>query len=157
MTHIVAPTECTLTVKMDEEESRIEFREFGVVNEVPDHRKTSSRASQSLLLESISNNLIGENLLFTGPFGLKPCIYADWTASGRSLKQVRRLKLFVIFNFYQQRLNHTSWKKFTPGMEILIQPPQEQDTNQLVFDMNHVKSLLSLLMQRLSLLFRVCR
>jgi hypothetical protein len=40
------------------------------------------------LLRSISENIIGENVELPGPYGSRPCVYADWTASGRLLQQV---------------------------------------------------------------------
>jgi len=42
------------------------------------------------LLESIRNNIIGEGHLIETPFGEKPLVYADYTASGRSLKSVEQ-------------------------------------------------------------------
>lgn len=38
------------------------------------------------LIESIRNNVIGDKLMINTPFGEKPLVYADYTASGRSLQ-----------------------------------------------------------------------
>lgn len=38
------------------------------------------------LIESIRNNVIGDKLTINTPFGEKPLVYADYTASGRSLQ-----------------------------------------------------------------------
>jgi hypothetical protein len=40
------------------------------------------------LVEQLRSDIIGSYYSFTGPFGPKPCVYADWTASGRAVKQV---------------------------------------------------------------------
>ena len=37
------------------------------------------------LVKQIQSSIIGGNLVFQGAFGPRPCIYADWTASGRAL------------------------------------------------------------------------
>ena len=39
-------------------------------------------------LTSLRSGIIGRNHVFRTPFGLRPCVYADWTASGRALQQV---------------------------------------------------------------------
>lgn len=40
------------------------------------------------LVAQLRADIIGGYHSFTGPFGAKPCVYADWTASGRAVKQV---------------------------------------------------------------------
>lgn len=44
----------------------------------------SSRETEKLLTR-IRENVIGERMAFATPFGLRPLVYADYTASGRSL------------------------------------------------------------------------
>ena len=51
---------------------------------VSDFPETSSRATETLLAR-IRDNVIGERMAFTTPFGQRPLIYADYTASGRGL------------------------------------------------------------------------
>ncbi len=48
------------------------------------------------LIQSIRENVIGNNQLIKTPFGNKPLVYADYTASGRSLKMIE--------NFIQQNV-----------------------------------------------------
>ncbi|MGI9286235.1 MAG: aminotransferase class V-fold PLP-dependent enzyme [Pseudomonadales bacterium] len=42
----------------------------------------------SSLIESIRDNVIGDSLNISTPFGEKPLVYADYTASGRSLQSI---------------------------------------------------------------------
>lgn len=44
--------------------------------------------------------LIGEGVMIDGPFGAKPLVYADYTASGRALMQVERFVLEQVLPFY---------------------------------------------------------
>lgn len=39
-------------------------------------------------IQKLRNNIIGSYSKFTSPFGVKPLIYADWTASGRAVHQI---------------------------------------------------------------------
>ncbi|MGI9295027.1 MAG: aminotransferase class V-fold PLP-dependent enzyme, partial [Pseudomonadales bacterium] len=50
----------------------------------------------STLIQSIRNNVIGDELNISTPFGEKPLVYADYTASGRSLQ--------CIESFIQQKV-----------------------------------------------------
>ncbi|EDQ89474.1 uncharacterized protein MONBRDRAFT_36941 [Monosiga brevicollis MX1] len=58
--------------------------------------EASLRPDQLKLLEQIRSNVIGDCMPLDGPFGSKPLIYADYTASGRSLGMIE--------NFIQQRV-----------------------------------------------------
>ena len=51
---------------------------------------TSGRSGSALerLLETVRQNIVGANETFESPFGSVPCVYADWTASGRALRDV---------------------------------------------------------------------
>jgi len=40
------------------------------------------------VLEHLREGLIGEGVVFDGPFGPKSLLYADYTASGRALRQI---------------------------------------------------------------------
>jgi len=52
------------------------------------------------LIEQIRQSVIGEGRLFPTPFGLKPLIYADYTASGRSLDFIEDYIRENIMPFY---------------------------------------------------------
>ncbi len=43
------------------------------------------RSTPDLLIKNIASSVVGERCLFSTPFGEKPLVYADYTASGRSL------------------------------------------------------------------------
>jgi selenocysteine lyase/cysteine desulfurase len=45
-----------------------------------------SEEQRDALVELIRDSVIGDDLVLTGPFGLKRVVYADYTASGRSLR-----------------------------------------------------------------------
>ena len=44
--------------------------------------------SKKSLIDSVRNNIIGSSQFFESPYGRMPCIYADWTASGRALANI---------------------------------------------------------------------
>ncbi|MCF8475120.1 MAG: aminotransferase class V-fold PLP-dependent enzyme [Emcibacter sp.] len=56
--------------------------------------------NQSKLIEQIRQSIIGEGMLFQTPFGLRPLIYADYTASGRSLTFIENYLRENILPFY---------------------------------------------------------
>ena len=49
---------------------------------------TSSSSSSPGLLSCIRDNIIGSLQPFESPYGTMPCVYADWTASGRGLRNI---------------------------------------------------------------------
>lgn len=51
-------------------------------------------------LAGLRAGLIGEGALLDGPFGAKPLIYADYTASGRALRQVETFILDHVLPYY---------------------------------------------------------
>lgn len=51
-------------------------------------------------LADLRAGLIGEGMLIEGPFGAKPLVYADYTASGRALMQVERFILETVLPRY---------------------------------------------------------
>ena len=60
------------------------------------HKKEVADPKEKLA-EYIRSNIIGGDATFLGPFGRKPIVYCDYTASGRSLK--------FIENFISEEVN----------------------------------------------------
>ena len=63
------------------------YREYGGIGEGSESRSSPSKAEPSLV-PLLRSDIIGANATFSGPFGEKPLIYCDWTASGRCLQSV---------------------------------------------------------------------
>eukprot|EP00112_Aurelia_sp_Birch-Aquarium-sp1_P009486 Seg208.7 transcript_id=Seg208.7/GoldUCD/mRNA.D3Y31 product=tRNA-cytidine protein_id=Seg208.7/GoldUCD/D3Y31 len=47
---------------------------------------TDKEISSQKLFKYVEDHCIGKELVFTGPYGIRPVIYCDYTASGRSLR-----------------------------------------------------------------------
>jgi selenocysteine lyase/cysteine desulfurase len=78
----------------------------------------------SLLLEKIRDNLIGEQQPIATPFGQKPLVYMDYTASGRSLRFVEDFMLHQVMPNYA---NTHSESSFTgKQMSLLREQAREQ-------------------------------
>lgn len=58
------------------------------------------KVATSKLIEQIRQSVIGEGQLFQTPFGLKPLIYSDYTASGRSLSFIEDYITQNVLPFY---------------------------------------------------------
>lgn len=84
------------------------FREFGgketfeqtdVVEK--DEEFHASVRDRENILQSIRADIIGAKKTFhSGPYGEKPIIYADWTASGRAIKGIESFVLENVLPFY---------------------------------------------------------
>ncbi len=61
------------------------------------------------LIRAIRNSVIGDNLPLDTPFGQKPLIYADYTASGRSLHMVEDFIRQRVLPFYANTHSETSF------------------------------------------------
>jgi len=59
-----------------------------------------------MVLASLHRNIVGQYARFVSPFGSKPIVYADWTASGRALKDIERYLQDNVMSFYGN--THTS-------------------------------------------------
>jgi selenocysteine lyase/cysteine desulfurase len=69
------------------------FRSFGGIDDEEVIRKTLLRAVEDpykkrSIVESLRSSIIGSYEKFSGPFGNRPIIYADWTASGKCVRKV---------------------------------------------------------------------
>ena len=60
------------------------------------------------LIKKISTSVIGQNQLIKTPFGDKPLIYADYTASGRSLRFIEDYIANSVLPFYANTHTETS-------------------------------------------------
>ena len=79
------------------------FRESGGVS------SGGSNSKREALLENLRRNVIGEDEAFTGPFeGDKYMIYADWTASGRGLRQLEQYLVDEVLPTYGNTHTTTS-------------------------------------------------
>ena len=61
------------------------------------------------LIEHIRENIIGEKILIQTPFGQKPLVYADYVASGRSLKFVEDYLMLSVLPEYANTHTSTSY------------------------------------------------
>jgi selenocysteine lyase/cysteine desulfurase len=60
----------------------------------------SSDSNSSDLIEYIRHSVIGRDDLVMGPFGLRPVVYADYTASGRSLEFIENYIAEAVLPLY---------------------------------------------------------
>lgn len=52
------------------------------------------------ILARISDGIVGQYAAFSSPFGRKPVVYADWTASGRAVAAVEKYVSQQVLPFY---------------------------------------------------------
>ena len=65
------------------------YREFGGTEDGA-AGESQPRRSEPSIVPLIRSDIIGADASFIGPFGEKPLIYCDWTASGRCLGSIER-------------------------------------------------------------------
>ncbi|NQZ31715.1 MAG: aminotransferase class V-fold PLP-dependent enzyme [Oceanospirillaceae bacterium] len=63
----------------------------------------------SITIEKIRRSVIGEGVLFNTPFGDKPMVYADYTASGRSLSFIEEAINQQVLPYYANTHTETSF------------------------------------------------
>ena len=61
------------------------------------------------ILERLRDGLIGKGTLVPGPFGPKPMIYCDYTASGRALRQIEEFVMEEVLPFYANSHTEASY------------------------------------------------
>ena len=83
----------------------------------------------SLLIEKIRANLIGEQHPISTPFGQKPLIYMDYTASGRSLQFVEDFMRHRVMPNYA---NTHSESSFTGRQMTLLREQARQQIRSAV-------------------------
>lgn len=77
------------------------YRSFSAINDENVAAADSLSASKiQSSLTAIRNDIIGGYNAFTTPYGQKPIIYADWTASGRPMEKVEKYLLNEVMPFY---------------------------------------------------------
>lgn len=78
-----------MNVNADDPQYRT-FHDENVQEVVPEVKSTArnSNHNKNALIAILRNDIVGSFKRFTGPYGPKSLIYADWTASGRALQQI---------------------------------------------------------------------
>ena len=77
-------------------------RSFGAIHDVnmPINAQSSTDGSVEQKVEALRNDIVGNMATLSGPYGQVPCVYADWTASGRALKSVEKYVLEEVMPLY---------------------------------------------------------
>lgn len=73
------------------------------------------RLNKPALLNYICNSVIGDRILFKTPFGNRPLVYADYTASGRALSFIENYMRDIILPNYANTHTSTSWVGLQTG------------------------------------------
>jgi selenocysteine lyase/cysteine desulfurase len=81
------------------------------------------------LIKKIRANVIGENYPITTPFGCKPLVYADYTASGRSLKFIEDKIQSLVMPYYAN--THTE-SSYTGAQSTALREEARQQIRQAV-------------------------
>lgn len=81
------------------------------------------------LIHSIRESVIGDNASLETPFGHKPLVYADYTASGRSLNSIEDFIRQRVLPFYANTHSETS---FTGAQTTALREQARQQIRQCV-------------------------
>lgn len=86
------------------------FRHFEVIHDkstdISGARERIKKFSSSEQVSALRKEIIGAYLPFKTPFGTKPIIYADWTASGKCLGKLEEYMMNNVMSLYGN--THTS-------------------------------------------------
>ena len=86
-------------------------RSYGGIDNIDEGKVLLAKKGKADTLKNLAMvrfNIIGNFRTFNGPFGPRPCIYADWTASGRGLRQVEKFMVDEVLPFYGNTHTTTS-------------------------------------------------
>lgn len=93
---------------MNVEEDTVGYRAFGGIDGEDIQAIVLDGVKTKQSVEDVRNDVVGSFHKFGGPYGDKPCVYADWTASGRALKQVENYIANEVLPFYGNTHTTTS-------------------------------------------------
>ena len=80
-------------------------RSFGVLDESYDAGRAGADPA---LLQRINEAVVGRMRYFESPFGRRPVVYCDWTASGRALAHVEEFMRAKVMPLYGNTHTTTS-------------------------------------------------
>lgn len=78
-----------------------------VTSQEPHHAPSGHQTDARIT--ALADGLIGQHAVVTGPFGIKPLVYADYVASGRALMQVERFILEQVLPYYANSHTEASY------------------------------------------------
>lgn len=93
---------------MNPDGDNVGYRAFGGIDDEDIMAVVENGVKQKQPVVDIRNDIVGSFQRFDGPYGAKPMVYADWTASGRSLKQVENYISNEVLPFYGNTHTTTS-------------------------------------------------
>jgi len=80
------------------------FRAFSGINEnlieIEQNINRKDDFDRTQLIKVIREDIIGTLNVTSGPFGKKPIIYADWTASGRGMRKIESFLQYEVLPLY---------------------------------------------------------
>jgi selenocysteine lyase/cysteine desulfurase len=74
-----------------------------------------SHISSGISLESLRRDIVGAGATIATPFGLRPLVYADYTASGRALGRIEAIIAEQVLPFYANTHSETSFNGAQTG------------------------------------------
>jgi len=88
------------------------YRSFGVINDNDINNNTTTSSTTSIRsnnnISKLGNDVIGSLKTFITPYGNRPIVYSDWTASGRGLKHIESYIQHEVITLYGNTHTTTS-------------------------------------------------